>query len=109
MSDTSTVTTANSANRIHAKNLVNACDYDYTSLGGYPVFALTLDGGILCPACVRVNKGQVYHNTLDRHGDKQWSLAAVDVHWEGEPLICDNCNEEIESAYGNPWADKEGE
>jgi hypothetical protein len=22
------------------------------------------------------------------------------VHWEGEPLVCDECNVEIESAYG---------
>ena len=66
----------------------------FTSFGCYPLFYVTKDGGVLCPACANAD-GQ----TDDPH-DPQWHLVGGDVHWEGEPLMCDNCNDEIESAYG---------
>ncbi len=69
----------------------------YAWPGGYPLFYLTKDCGVLCPDCANGKNGSEAHETSD---DPQWRLVACDVHWEGEPLTCDHCNAEIESAYG---------
>jgi hypothetical protein len=65
--------------------------------GGYPVYYLAADNGVMCPKCA--NSADCRNAEPD---DKQWRIVAGDVHWEGEPLACENCNAEIESAYGDP-------
>lgn len=71
--------------------------------GGYPVYYIMGDGGTLCPKCANGENGSAAY--LDEEGttmgtDPQWEICAQEIHWEGEPLICDHCNGEIESAYG---------
>ena len=87
-------------------------ELDYCAFpGGYPLFYLCADNGVLCPKCANENK-EVYLTSDDktpeekenRYNDPQWHIIAVDIHYEGEPLICDHCNGEIESAYGIPEA-----
>lgn len=56
--------------------------------GGYPMYYLTKQGNVLCPACATAND------------DDCDDVVAGDVHWEGEPIMCDECGVEIESAYG---------
>lgn len=71
--------------------------YDYgTDLGGYPLYYITADCGVLCPKCANEN----FERTTDKD-DPQWFIVDVAVNWEDEELICDNCNEHIESAYGD--------
>lgn len=67
--------------------------------GGYPMYYLCADNGILCPDCANGENGSEA-NKGAWTDDKQWRIVDSDVHWEGEPLICDHCNKEIESAYG---------
>jgi hypothetical protein len=74
----------------------------YTSLGSYPLVYTTADGGDLCPACANGENGSEASETSD---DKQWKLVSCDVHWEGDPIECDHCNADIESAYGGPNGD----
>lgn len=69
----------------------------YAWPGGYPMYYLTADNGVLCPDCA--NQPDVDYT--DPH-DKQWHIVAGDVHWEGEAMQCDHCNGQIESAYGEP-------
>ena len=58
----------------------------FTLIGSYPVFYFAGRGHeVLCAACA---SGEP-HNVV-----------AYDVHWEGDPLVCEECNDEIESAYG---------
>jgi hypothetical protein len=64
--------------------------------GGYPIVYLTADGGFLCPFCANRSEAR------EGHEDKQWNLVGCDIHWEGPPAVCDNCNAEIDSAYGDP-------
>jgi hypothetical protein len=52
--------------------------------GGYPIVYLTRRGECLCPECA----GQEH------------DIPRGDVHWEGEPLTCDECGADVESAYG---------
>jgi hypothetical protein len=70
----------------------------YAWPGGYPLFYLCRDNSVICADCA---------NKLDQNPPQEpimaWEvLEACDVHWEGEPMICEECNSEIESAYGNP-------
>lgn len=65
--------------------------------GGYPVLYVVESQyqgcAILCPGCVR--------NEL-KTGDIEPGQATAGVQWEGPPEICEGCNAEIESAYGDP-------
>lgn len=70
----------------------------YAWPGGYPIFYLCADGGILCPDCVDAER-QLIEEADDY--DKQWLVVAADVNWEDESLTCDHCNKRIPSAYGD--------
>jgi len=67
----------------------------YAWPGGYPLFYITKDGGVLCPKCVNENL------ELVEGDDPQWRIVAYDINYEDTELYCDNCNEKIESAYGD--------
>lgn len=83
----------------------------YAWPGGYPIYYLCADGGILCPACANGENGSLAADeTLDPDcpDDDQWRIVAQDIHWEGQPLVCDHCGKKIESAYGDPEQENEG-
>ena len=65
----------------------------YASLGGYPLFYLTDDNGVLCPTCVQENLDLCTDN------DPQWHVQAHDANWEDPSLHCDHCSARVESAY----------
>lgn len=72
--------------------------------GGYPKVLIMADGECLCAKCAKEEYVQISNET--RHKLRGgWQAAGVDIHWEGEPLICAHCNEAIESAYGVPDSD----
>lgn len=60
----------------------------HTSLGSYPLIYLDRACEVFCAACANASK----------------SIIDVDVHWEGPAFYCVECNETIESAYGDPDA-----
>ena len=68
--------------------------------GGYPLYYLTKDISILCPACANGENGSMATDP-ECQDDPQWQIVAYDVHWEGLPLTCEHCNAQIESAYGD--------
>lgn len=68
--------------------------------GGYPIYYITADCGTLCPDCVNKNL-----KLLNDKNDKQWYVVGAECNYENDSLYCDNCNKQIESAYGEP--DKE--
>ena len=73
----------------------------YAWPGGYPLYYVCSDGGCLCPKCVNAEIAEIDDSTRRRLRDG-WQLEGVGVHWEGEPIVCDHCGAEIESAYGMP-------
>lgn len=76
--------------------------------GGYPIIYVFRDGGVMCPKCVNDNVDQIAEASLSKDnrphssGCGGWAIDAADIHYEGEPEICDHCGCEIESAYGVP-------
>jgi len=65
----------------------------YAWPGGYPIFHITKDSGILCPNCANNN------HELTFSEDPQWHIVESDINYEDDNLICDNCYSRIESAY----------
>lgn len=77
----------------------------YAWPGGYPIFYVTKDNGILCPTCVNRGNGSdayVKPNTTAGSDDSQWLVVAYDANWEDPDMYCDHCNARIESAYAEP-------
>jgi hypothetical protein len=81
--------------------------------GGYPIYYLMADNEILCPDCANLpeayttaEKREAIKSGIDQeegtpdYTDRDWEIVAVDIHEEGLPLTCANCNKEIPSAYG---------
>ena len=71
----------------------------YVWPGGYETFGTMKDGGIICSECAN-KEVKLIVSALKNKNDPQWELVATEVPWEGEPLVCDHCNRQIESAYG---------
>ena len=79
----------------YLKEMKEKGEYDYCVWpGGYPLFYITEDCGILCPKCCNENK-----ELLNDEYDSQWFVIDYEVNWEDENMYCDHCNEKIESAY----------
>lgn len=70
--------------------------------GGYPKVLHMTDGGCLCAACAKANYRQISRAAWQDDKWGGWAALGVDLHLEGEPLVCSNCNVQIESAYGSP-------
>ena len=73
----------------------------YAWPGGYQMIYFCGDGSIICPECAnKLDQNPPEAPILDYE-----VLSASDVFWEGEEIICENCNRSIESAYGVPEGD----
>lgn len=55
--------------------------------GAYPIYYVSKSSEISCYDCASEQP--------------EW-IEIHDIHWEGPPMICEGCNKEIESAYGDP-------
>jgi len=75
--------------------------------GGYPIVYLCHDGECLCPDCVNKEIERVDDEMRHPAPGDQFRVFAAECHYEGAPIICANCNAEIESAYGDPDAQAE--
>lgn len=69
----------------------------YAWLGGYPLIYFDLGGNILCADCA------TKQYEMETWGESCMPiLIGYDVYWEGPTLRCEECNVDIESAYGEP-------
>ena len=67
----------------------------YAWPGGYPILYLDCEDNVMCPACAQEALA----------GGGMIPLAYF-VHYEGAPEYCSDCNEMVESAYGDPDEEK---
>jgi hypothetical protein len=100
----------------------------YAWPGGYPVYYLDKNNDVLCPKCAQAILEAVRADALlialgafaeDEDGElaapylhEMWNAIGwessrdvpirYDAHYEGAPLVCEECQAEIESAYGDP-------
>lgn len=61
----------------------------YTSIGCYPIVYITKRCEPMCAECATL------------HDDESNPVSDAGIHWEGESHTCEECQGEIESAYGN--------
>lgn len=66
----------------------------HTDLGGYPIYYLTKDNGVLSPKAVAENI-----DLTNDPDDPQWYIVGTDINYEDASLICDHTGERIPSAY----------
>lgn len=83
---------------MNTKHLKDFIRQPFAWPGGYPLFALMGDGGIICRHCAADNARMMIESTRRDYGDG-WDCAAVAVNWENTDLVCDNCGQHIEAAY----------
>lgn len=74
----------------------------YAWPGGYPIYFVTADGGVLSWHAVRdeldtiADAMQNYDGSPD---EKQWTIIGWDINWEDDELFCDHTEKRIPSAY----------
>lgn len=76
----------------------------FTSVGCYPKFWLTADGGVLSYNAVCENLWQIARAVRDGKAgpeSEQWRVVACDINWEDPDMFCDHSGERIESAYAD--------
>ena len=73
----------------------DVADNPFAWPGGYPRFAVTDDGGVLCPACC-ASEYDLIARAAPGNG---WHVTGHGINWEDPALHCDHCNQRIESAY----------
>jgi len=81
------------------KRLSNNVLPAYAWPGGYPIFYLDGNCSVLCADCATKAA-----DTPDAGKD---APTVGYAHYEGPSEVCEGCNTEIESAYGDPDAVKE--
>jgi hypothetical protein len=69
----------------------------FTSLGGYPIYAIADDGGALCAKCCR-NEWRAICDSMRREVSDGWRVTALDVNYESD-IDCDHCGDMIAAAY----------
>ena len=69
----------------------------YAWPGGYPLYAITSDGGTLCKDCCKSEFRNIV-DSIHTDCDDGWKVEAVTVNWEST-IYCDHCGNIIESAY----------
>lgn len=72
--------------------------------GGYQLYYVCRDGGVLCPDCVN-KEIDLISSALEDDFDKQWRVIGTDVNYEDNDLTCDHCNGLIPASYGDDHAD----
>jgi hypothetical protein len=70
----------------------------YSFPGGYPVYFITKDGGVLSFDSANEMKKEIVDAIKDGYED-QWVVVGADINWEDNSLYCDHSGEKIESAY----------
>ena len=74
--------------------------HPYAWPGGYPCYAVTSDGAVLCHACVK-REIRLIITAIAQDLRDGWQIAGIDINWEDPTLSCDHCSKPIESAYAD--------
>lgn len=70
----------------------------YAWPGGYPMYYVTKNRGVLCPDCANLPEC-TQATDLDCREDRQWLIVAANVNYEDNDMYCDHCGKQIEQAY----------
>jgi len=68
--------------------------------GGYPLYFICDDGGVLCCSCVKAERRNIIESIAHESRDG-WRVVGIDINYEDSHLECEHCGEHIESAYAD--------
>lgn len=68
----------------------------YAFPGGYPLYYIMRDGGIVCPGCMNDSTNPIHVGEQHNH---QWQVIGAEINYEDAFLFCEHCSNRIESAY----------
>lgn len=63
--------------------------------GGYELYAVANDGGVLCFNCCRSEFPQIARSTISKARDGWQCIGYSSMAETEEPITCDHCNREI--------------
>lgn len=75
--------------------------------GGYRLTAYCADGEPLCRSCILANLPEIIRAHGPHYWHRDWTIVAIDVHWEGPCETCAQCGADLPSVYGDPDAPDE--
>ena len=64
--------------------------------GGYPLLYVNKDNEVFCPDCA---------NEIEKSGEDWEKPTYCFAHFEGKPIVCEECGAGTESSYGDPDED----
>lgn len=73
---------------------------NHTDLGGYPLYFVTSDGGVLSFEAAESEYKQVVWDYL-HDASTGWRIVACEINYEDDSLYCDHTGKQIPSAYGD--------
>lgn len=82
------------------KRVKQAVRDKYAWPGGYPLFIVFSDGGVMHPDCARSNWRQIAESTV-RNDGSGWRVCGADINYEDDSLYCDDCGKPIRAAYAD--------
>jgi hypothetical protein len=85
--------TFDSNNGVQALQLVARNKFAWP--GGYEMFVLASDGGLICSDCVQKEYRQLYHDTANKWHGTGWDVIAADATCNCDEATCDNCGRDL--------------
>jgi hypothetical protein len=88
---------------VHQASVLGRSYPDCVWPGGYPLFYVVDDSGVLCHECASApfkNDPESWRRTVDKD-DAQFYITAADVNWEDQHMNCEHCGHVIPAAYAN--------
>lgn len=68
----------------------------FTGVGSYSLYYATESNQVVCASCVNTEEQYQNEDSPDTNIERSGIL------WEGPPIECSCCGEDIESSYGEP-------
>jgi len=84
------------------ENVKQAIREPYTSPERYPLFIILADSSYLCTQCARKHYKKIVRDTLYSMYNSGWKVDSTQINFENPFLYCDECNLNLDSAYGDP-------
>lgn len=79
----------------------NAVRQKYAWPGGYPLHLVMIDAESICLECAKKNWKHISHAARYPEYGNTWECVDVIINYEDNDLVCCQCGNHIESAYGS--------
>lgn len=83
---------------VTTRKIKEAIRTKYAWPGGYTIYLITSDGGILCTKCARQEYRQIAYSVRHKLSDG-WRVTAIDCTGNYDcdtPIHCDHCHKPVE-------------